>query len=315
MKRVLVTGSSGFIGSAIVERLSRSNDVESIFVVDVTPVNRPFSESIVSITMDLSERRNLDKLPRDIDTVFVVAALNGTKRFYQSPYTVFYHSLLSTLNVLDFYKELPGVKFLYSSSSEVYANTVEVFGGRVPSDESIALSIGDPKNPRWSYGTAKLAGEVAFHSAATQFGTQASIVRYHNVYGPNMAPDHFVPDFMNRAKQGIFSIRGPQETRSFLYLDDAIDGTLRAIRLASRQVPTFHLGSSEEISIENAARIILEEMDLGVQTIVTEPGLPGSVPRRCPDCKRAKEILEWEARYTFREGIRRIISLEFGNSK
>lgn len=306
IQKPLVTGAGGFIGSHLVQELLNISDTQVIYCIDLPNSKRlkTFENNprVKIIELDLNFESSIDYLPSDATCVFALAALNGTSRFYSKPYTVFESSICPTLNVIRKYGKL--IPIVYSSSSEVYASTVTNFGGAIPTSESVIPSIESIHNPRWSYAAAKLAGEIAINSAAIEFGTNCSIVRYHNVYGPDMGSDHFIPDFVDRAKSGVFEVIGAFESRAFLNVLDAVQGTIAAAYHAKESVPVFHLGSSEELRILDAAQIILDEMGLGDKEINLVPSREGSVARRVADSTKAKEVLKWESKIEFRAGIR-----------
>jgi nucleoside-diphosphate-sugar epimerase len=164
-------------------------------------------------------------------------------------------------------------------------------------------SIQDIHNPRWSYASAKLAGEVAVNSASIEFHALTVIVRYHNVYGPNMGPGHFLSDFIARARNGVFEVIGAEETRSFTHISDAIDGTIAALLVADGSAEVFHLGSDEEFNIGTAAEMILTEMKIENPVLTKLPGRLGSVERRVADSSKVLRILNWQAKIDFKEGI------------
>jgi nucleoside-diphosphate-sugar epimerase len=253
------------------------------------------------IESDLNLIQSLNSLPADPSAVFALAALNGTSRFYTNPWMVLTGSLLPTLNIIEKYKT--SVPIVYSSSSEVYASTVEHFSGLVPTPETISPSLGNIHNPRWSYAGAKMLGEIALNAASIEYGLRGSIVRYHNVYGPNMGLDHFVPDFIARAKNNIREITGADNTRSFIYISDAIEGTIAAARMASTEVPIYHLGTSDEITIKDAAIKILRLMGQPTEDLKVLDAPEGSVARRCPDISKAKRELGWTPHVSFESGI------------
>ncbi len=87
------------------------------------------------------------------------------------------------------------------------------------------LCVDDVFNERWSYAAAKIHGEVLVINACRQFGVPFSIIRYHNVYGPRMGDKHVVPDFLIRLRQGVAELHGHEDTRAFLYIDDAVEAT------------------------------------------------------------------------------------------
>lgn len=312
----MVTGANGYIGKRLVSALAKDSQFGTIIAVD-RPKSFNFESSsdlkdIEFIECDLTDFDQLKVLPNNIDTVFLLAALNGTSRFYSEPYSVFYNSLTPTLNIIERYKS--SANYIYTSSSEVYANSIGKDNLYLPTNELVPTSLGFRENPRWSYASAKLMGEYALTYAAQEFGSMGAILRYHNVYGPNMPPDHFIPDFMNRARSGDFSVFGANQTRAFTYIDDAIKGTLAAIKGISPSVPIFHIGNSEEILIEEAAFLILEAMNISGAALHKHPAPEGSVARRIPNTNKAYEILGWKAKIKFREGIQELIKEELCGS-
>ena len=310
LSRPLVTGAGGFIGSQLAQHLASLPEVEFVYVVDI-PTNLRLQSfrgnpKFRILALDLCAPNAEDLLPNDASVVFALAALNGTGRFYSQPHTVLINSTIPTLTILNKYAKIAPI--VYSSSSEVYASTISLLNWSVPTDESVPIAIENVHNPRWSYATAKLFGEVALISAAREMGAIGSIVRYHNVYGPDMGMDHFVPDFIARCQKGSFQLMGSEQTRAFMYIDDAVAGTILSARNCTNSIPIFHLGSSEELTILEAARIVLKEMGIENQEIQLHEAPEGSVMRRCADPIKAKNVLGWSASITFSEGVRRIIT-------
>ena len=270
LERPLITGAGGFIGAHLAKKLCALDDVEFIYVLDLpnNPRIRKYAnhKKFRVIECDLTDPSAIAKLPDDPSVIFALAAMNGTGRFYTHPNTVLLNSTIPSLSI--FKRYVGQIPVVYSSSSEVYATTTELFGWDTPTSEDVPLSISDVHNPRWSYATAKLFGEVALTSGISEYGGSGAILRYHNVYGPDMGMDHFVPDFVNRALKGEYRITGAQQTRAFMYIDDAVSGTIAAALNSNSEVPIYHLGSSEELTILKAAQIILQEMGVEQYDIV-----------------------------------------------
>lgn len=306
LRRPLITGAGGFIGSNLARRLALMPQTEIVYCVDLpnSPGLKSLEEmpKVTCIFLDLNNDSAHHDLPDDVTSVFAMAALNGTSRFYTSPFSVFRGSLVPTINTLLKYSTIAPI--VYSSSSEVYASTVTRFNAAIPTDELVVPSIQDIHNPRWSYASAKLAGEVAVNSASVEFNALTAIVRYHNVYGPNMGPGHFVSDFITRASNGIFEVIGAEETRAFIHISDVIEGTIAAMLVADGRAEVFHLGSNEEFSIETAAKLILTEMKMENSVLIRLPSRLGSVERRLADSSKALRILKWQAKVNFKEGIK-----------
>lgn len=309
LTKPLVTGAGGFIGYHLVQDLLNRPEVEIIYCVDLPNSPRLHklkdNSKIRVLEINLNIDSDINLLPNDVTSVFALAALNGTSRFYSKPFTVFESSLIPTLNIIKRYAT--SVPIVYASSSEVYASTITNFHGSIPTNEKIIPSISEIRNPRWSYATAKLAGEVAINAASIELGAQCSIVRYHNVYGANMGYDHFIPDFVFKAQKGVYEIIGGHETRAFLHVSDAINGTILSLLAARDTAEIYHLGSSEEIKIEEAAKTILELMGTKNINITHLPSREGSVSRRLADSSKAKSQLNWKPIVNFRDGVRKYL--------
>ena len=287
--RILVTGSDGFIGKHLVESLTSQG--YAVFEADKKQGT------------DLSIKETVDALP-DVDIVVHLAAYNGTKHFYNYPLDVIRDSVLPTQFLLDRYAEKVK-RFVFSGSCESYAGTVDVFGWTVPTNESVPLSITDTTNPRWSYGGSKLLNELQVTAANSQLGQEYTILRYHNVYGPGQV-DHFIPEFVSRAKQGDYSLSGWNNTRSFMYIDDAVQATEEIIFSEVCANKTLNVGSSDERTIKEVATMILKEMQIDQKLILKAAPL-GSVSRRCPDLRKLEKLLNFKSKISLKDGIRKTL--------
>ena len=289
--RILVTGCGGFIGKYLVQSLLQDNS-NIIYGVDKkekleTLLGSSFipalaKERFIPLELDLTKQDDCVKLP-DVNLVYHLAALNGTSLFYKIPWDVFYNSSVSTLNLIERFRESKQLKrFVYTSTSEVYASFVDSNPDLCPTPESVSVGFQDILNSRWSYGGAKLAGEIALLAANKQFGIPFSIIRYHNVYGPEMGLDHVIPDFIDRGKQGIFELYGAENQRSFIFISDAVGATVEIGRSSSALNHIIHVGTMEMVSMKFLANKIM--MIANWSGHITEyPAPPGSTLARCPD--------------------------------
>lgn len=289
--RVLVTGCGGFIGKYLIQRLlgdesnvvygvDRRAKLEALRQSDF--VSPSAEERFTPLDLDLTNQQDCLELP-EVDFVYHLAAINGTSLFYKIPWDVFYNSSLSTLNVIDRYKDSKQLKrFVYTSTSEVYASLVDGNPELCPTPEDVSVGFRDLLNSRWSYGGAKLAGEIALLSANKQMGIPFSIIRYHNVYGPNMGLDHVIPDFISRGQQGRFELYGSENQRSFIYISDAISATLMIATSDAALNHIIHVGTMDMVSMKFLAEKIMTLANwTGV--IAEFPAPIGSTVARCPD--------------------------------
>lgn len=289
MKTILVTGGRGFIGS----HLCRFLDEQGHHVIRADR----------SLGFDLSMPDDVNLLP-EVDIVVHLAAFNGTKYFYEKPFDVVRDNLLPTQYLLDKYAGKVE-RFIFAGTCESYAGAIDKFDWNVPTDESVPLVVEDVTNPRWSYGGSKIANELQVVAAHHQLKQDYTIIRYHNIYGPGQR-DHFIPEFYARAKSGDLTLKGWSNTRSFMYISDAVEVTSNIIFSSSCRNQILNVGVEEEHSIKDVAEIILEQSSIK-GNLVLEDAPQGSVSRRCPDLTKLKRLVEYSPRISLREGIRRTL--------
>lgn len=288
---MLVTGCGGFIGKYLTQRLlqnasflvygvDRQEKLEAMKTSVFLPILA--SDRFFPLSIDLTKNNECQALP-DVDFVYHLAAINGTSLFYKIPWDVFYNSSASTLNLIDRYKSSKHLKrFVYTSTSEVYASLVDGNPKLCPTAESVNVGFKDVTNSRWSYGGAKLAGEIALLAAGEQFGIPHSIIRFHNVYGPDMGLDHVIPDFISRGRQGVFELYGSENQRSFIYITDAVNATLRIAESGAALNEIIHVGTMEMISMKSLACKIMTLANWSGE-VIEFPAPVGSTLTRCPD--------------------------------
>ena len=284
--KILVTGSSGFIGQHLVPALEAQG--HSVVRADRTD------------GCDLTVKANVDSLP-DVDIVVHLAAHNGTKHFYNRPLDVVRDSVLPTQYLLDRYAGQVK-RFVFTGTCESYAGAVDLFDYPVPTDEQVPLVIGDVTNPRWSYGGSKIVNEIQCVAAHAQLGQEYAIIRYHNVYGPGQV-DHFIPEFYDRVLTGDLTLHGWENTRSFMYISDAIEATCRVIFEQPFANQIVNIGVDDEISIRDLAIQILYEAGISGD-VVCMPAPEGSVKRRCGTIDKFHSLTDFEAKIALPEGIR-----------
>jgi nucleoside-diphosphate-sugar epimerase len=282
---ILVTGSRGFIGQHLCRRL----DSLGYHVI----------EADRKLGFDLSNYEDVKHLP-DVDIVVHLAAFNGTKHFYERPFDVVRDNLLPTQYLLDRYAGKIK-KFIFTGTCESYAGAVDTFDWTVPTDETVPLVINDVTNPRWSYGGSKIANEVQVIAAHHQLKQDYTIIRYHNIYGPGQI-DHFIPEFYQRAKQGNLSLKGWQNTRSFMYISDAIEATVKIMFDNSCANQIINVGVNDEKSIREVAELILEVSDIQ-GNLILEDAPAGSVKRRNGDVTKLTRLTGFAPTTSLREGI------------
>jgi len=204
--KILITGASGFIGSYLSEHCAHKNNEVHLCDNNARGKNDEFINKILNlentkfIKADLTKKEELEKLDNEYDIIFHLAAINGTENFYKIPYTVMEVAIKSTMLLLEKYKNKK-TKFVFTSSSEVYAGSIQKDPFLIPTNEKVHCTIDDIMNERYSYGGSKLACEILINSFSKQHGLEYQIIRYHNIYGPRMGTKHVIPQFILRAKK------------------------------------------------------------------------------------------------------------------
>lgn len=311
--KVLITGGAGFIGHYLTRYHAGKGDqvyiIDNLFKSEGEPADHISellnSENVIFHKADLTEPLNLPDLPKKFDIVYHLAAINGTKLFYEMPYQVARINLLATLNLLDCLENKEVGRIVYASSSEVYADSDKVGLLKIPSDETVPAVFTQPTHSRFSYGTSKFMGEVLCAEFGKTKKVPTSIVRYHNVYGPAMGNHHVIPEFIVRIQNGEnpFSIYGGNETRAFCYIDDAVTATVEVAKCDAAIGEIVHIGNAkEEIDIQSLAKICMKIQGKEVE-IVEKGRREASVSRRCPDTTKLKSLTGFEAKVSLQEGL------------
>lgn len=305
--QILVTGGSGFIGSALVRRLV--TDDRQVRVLDDGSRGqagrlRDLAGPIEVVDGDVRDAATVERAAVDTSTIIHLAAINGTSNFYTRPDVVLDVGVRGILNVVAAAKR-SGAELFVASSSEVYQAPP-----RVPTDERVPLVIPDPHNPRFSYAASKLISEVI----AINFGrtnlARVVIFRPHNVYGPDMGWEHVIPQLSLRVRELARTpgtIRLPiegtgAETRAFTYIDDAVDGIVLLLD-GAEHLGIYNVGVEEEISIADVATRIGRRYGRDIEIAPTALR-EGSTPRRCPDTTKLR-ALGFAPRVDFDAGLER----------
>jgi len=308
-KKYLVTGGTGFIGSALVRRL-----VKEGYGVRVLDNNIRGSEEglknvidrIEFIQGDVRDPGTVESACDGVDSVIHLAFINGTEFFYKKPELVLDVGVKGMMNVVDGCIKHGVKELVLASSSEVYQTP-----DTIPTDEKAPLSIPDPLNPRYSYAGGKIISELIALNYGRKYFDRVVIFRPHNIYGPNMGWEHVIPQFVTRMRDICektssgeikFPIQGTgKETRAFCHIDDFIDG-LMIILERGKHMEIYHIGTMDEISMEKVAFEVGKCFGRDVQIVPGEEA-KGGTPRRCPDITKLKE-LGYKPKIPFDEGLK-----------
>jgi len=301
LKRILVTGGAGFIGSHLCERLlNEGNEViclDNFFTGSknniVHLMDNPYFEVI---------RHDIEKpILIEVDEIYNLASPASPIHYQKDPVKTVRTNVMGAINVLDIAKRT-GAKVLQASTSEVYGDPkihpqVEEYRGNV-----------NPIGPRACYDEGKRCAETLFFDYYREYGVDIRVVRIFNTYGPRMAVNdgRVVSNFIIQAlKNEDITIYGDgSQTRSFCYVDDLVDGMIKMMN--SNETGPINLGNPEEFTILELAQKILELTNSKSKLIFKT--LPQDDPKqRQPNIAKAKEKLNWAPKIKLDEGLKQTI--------
>lgn len=295
MSSILVTGGSGFIGSALVKSLLDQGHRVRVLDDNSRGALRRLKEvesDIEFIGGDIRDPAIVNEAVRGVDEVHHLAFVNGTEFFYSAPELVLDVGVKGMINVIDACRAAGVGSLVLASSSEVYQTPPQV-----PTDESAPLSIPDPANPRYSYGGGKIISELMAINYGRKFFERVLIFRPHNVYGPDMGWEHVIPQFAMRLKAAAsgrtgktpFTLQGNgSQTRSFCHVDDLVAGVM-TMRAKGDHLGIYHIGTREEITIADLAFRVASLSGCEIE-LVAEPAPAGATQRRCPDIAKLERL-------------------------
>ena len=303
LKRVLITGGAGFLGSHLCQRLVEQGH-------DVICLDNFFTSQKSNVA-DLLSRPNFELIRHDItlpiylevDEIYNLACPAAPGHYQYNPIKTMKTSVMGAINVLGMAKRCRA-KVLQASTSEVYGDP-EVH----PQPETYRGSV-NPIGPRACYDEGKRAAETLFFDYYRSNGVNMRIVRIFNTYGPRMHPfdGRVISNFIRQALQGeqITIFGDGSQTRSFCYRDDLVEGIIRMMNGPDDFVGPVNLGNPGEFTILELAELILELT--GSSSKLTYEPLPADDPtQRQPDITLAAERLAWEPTVPLRDGLAKTI--------
>jgi UDP-glucuronate decarboxylase len=301
---ILVTGGGGFLGSHLCERLLA--DGHEVLCLDnfFTGHKRNIRHLLDHPRFELIRHDVTLPIYLEVDRIFNLACPASPVHYQFDPVQTVKTSVHGAINMLGLAKRTKA-RILQASTSEVYGDPevhpqVEAYWGHV-----------NPLGPRACYDEGKRCAETLFMDYHRQHGVEIKIIRIFNTYGPRMHPHdgRVVSNFIIQALHGQdITIYGEgQQTRSFCYCDDLIDGMVRLMDTPPEVTGPLNVGNPAEFTIRQLADLVIELTGARSQ-LVFRP-LPQDDPRRrCPDIRLATESLGWKPVTTLREGLVRTIA-------
>ncbi len=287
---VLITGGAGFIGSSLAKALVKK---DNYFVVaidnylsgdkrNISDIDHP---NFKFIEADVNNFKSINAVMSDFefDYVFHYAAVVGVKRTLDFPLLVL-NDIEGIKNILNISKSFKIKRVFFSSSSEVYGEPVEF-----PQNEFTT-----PLNSKLPYAIVKNVGEAYFRSYQKEFGLNYTIFRFFNTYGPKQSQDFVIARFINSAlKNEEITIYGDGlQKRTFCYIDDNIETTIKCLEQNLVINDTINIGSHVETTIVDLAKNIISLTSSTVKIVHLPALLEGDMKRRLPDNAKMTTILD-----------------------
>lgn len=303
-KRILVTGGAGFLGSHLCDRLVGDGH-------DVICLDNLFTSQKLNISQLLG-RKNFEFVRHDVtegfkfevDEIYNLACPAAPGHYQYNPIKTMKTSVLGTMHALGLAKRV-GAKVLQASTSEIYGDP-DVH----PQPESYRGCV-NTIGPRSCYDEGKRAAETIMFDYRRLHGSRIKVARIFNTYGPRMHPfdGRVVSNFIRQAVAGEpLAIYGDgQQTRSFCFVDDLIEGLVRLMDTPEEFTGPMNLGNPVEFTIRELAERVVALVGGSSRIEVARP-LPEDDPKqRCPDITLARRVIGWEPTIQLEAGLRKTI--------
>jgi dTDP-glucose 4,6-dehydratase len=306
LRHVVVTGGGGFLGGHLCERLL-DNGIAVVCVDDLS-TSAPSAVHLLCdrpgyqfFRHDISRPLTEMPLPPDVDTVFHLASPASPVDYHRLPVQTLRTGALGTANALDI-AERCGARLVLASTSEVYGDPLQH-----PQPETYWGNV-NPVGPRSVYDEAKRYAEALTFAYHRVRSADVGVARIFNTYGPRMRSDdgRMVPTFCRQALAGepITVTGSGQQTRSLCYVDDTVDALVALAR--SDCAGPVNIGNPDELTVLHIAELV-RDLTGGDSPIHFLPAVEDDPQRRCPDITLARELLGWQPRVPYQEGLARTV--------
>ncbi|MCF7814769.1 MAG: GDP-mannose 4,6-dehydratase [Candidatus Cloacimonetes bacterium] len=305
--KVLITGAAGFIGSHLAEALVKEHQVIGLDnfcdFYDPAIKHKNIEELLKNdnfklIEADIRHQKTASEIftENDFDLVIHLAAMAGVRPSIEDPQLYTEVNINGTVNLLEECKKHGIKKFIFASSSSVYGNNKKVpFAETDPVDHPIS-----------PYAATKKAGELICHTYHKLYAISLICLRFFTVYGPRQRPDLAIHKFTRRMLNGEeIPVFGDGTTRrDYTYIDDIIDGILKAVNYVDSTYvyDVFNLGESQTISLQDMISTLEDTLQIKAEKKIL-PLQPGDVQQTFADITKSRKILGYDPQIDFQDGI------------
>jgi len=307
VKKILVTGADGFIGSHLTEALVRAgHDVRAF--VQYNSFNTwgwldHCAEDVKGkfdlFAGDVRDPHGVRRAMKDCDAVLHLAALIAIPYSYHSPDTYVDTNIKGTLNVVQAARDLGAAKVIHTSTSEVYGTA-----------QFVPITEDHPLQGQSPYSASKIGADQIAMSFYSSFAVPVTIIRPFNTYGPRQSARAVIPTIITQIANGKRQIKlgAVHPTRDFNYVADTVAGFMSVLKSDKAIGEVINIGSNFEISIGDTVRVIAEIMGVEIEILTDEQRLrpaKSEVERLWASNDKAHELLDWQPQYGGTEGFRR----------
>ena len=304
MKKTVVTGGAGFIGSHLAHRLVR--DGWKVTIVDNLSTGdknniKDILKKVTFLKFDINDTKKMIKAMKGADVVFHLAAVPSVPRSIAKPWDSHRANIDGTFSVLMAAREAKVRRVVYSASSSAYGETPTL-----PKREDM------PPLPLSPYGLQKWVGEKYTLLFDKYFGVEGVALRYFNIYGPYQNPDSpysaAIPKFVRAMQAGLpAKITGDGSgSRDFTYIDDAVEANILAATIPAARGELFNVARGEQVSINELVKTINQVLGTDIAPAYG-PERPGDIKHSLADISKARSILGYDPKISLIEGVRRTI--------
>lgn len=309
MKKILVTGADGFIGSHLVEALIKKKyKVKALVYYNsfnnygwIDKIDNKIKNKIEVVAGDIRDVNIIKSSLKDCQCVINLAALVGIPYSYFSPKSYYDTNVVGTLNILQAANDLKIKKIIHTSTSEVYG-TPEY----LPIDETHRINAQSP------YAASKISADQLALSFYRSFSTPVSIIRPFNTFGPRQSARAIIPTIILQILSGKKKLKlgNLHSTRDLTFIDDTVDGFIAMFK-KNTFGEIINLGTGYDVSIKKLVTLIAKEMSVKVEILIDKKRLrpkKSEVEKLISNNKKAKKILNWQPRYLKEKGLVRGLS-------
>ena len=305
--KILITGADGFIGSHLAEEMcKRGYNIRAFILYNsfnswgwLDHSDKKLTDSMEIFPGDIRDPYCVKKAMQGCNIVIHLAALIAIPYSYKSPASYVDTNITGTLNILQAAKELEIDKVIHTSTSEVYGSAMFV-----PITEEHPLQGQSP------YSATKIGADQMALSFYRSFGTQVSIVRPFNTYGPRQSARAVIPTVITQIASGEKKIQlgALDPTRDFTYISDTVDGFIAVAESDNTAGEVMNLGTGFEISIQKTIELIAQVMNADIDIVLDPQRIrpeKSEVNRLCSDNSKIKKLTTWSPQFADKDGLQK----------